>query len=51
MTDNNEQSKFVELFNSESGNHFAEKLAPLLQLNRLENIDDLISDIDQALDD
>ena len=43
MSNNENQSKLIELLNSESGDHFADKLAPLLQLNRLDNIVDLLS--------
>lgn len=39
----NTQAKLVELLNSESANSLADKIAPLLQLNRLDNIVDLLS--------
>lgn len=44
------QSKLLELLSSESGNHLAEKLAPLLQLNRLDNIVDLMSLVSDLID-
>ncbi|HGN1708055.1 TPA: hypothetical protein ACKRTE_003981 [Providencia rettgeri] len=50
MSNTETQSKLVKLLNSESGNHFAEKLAPLLQLNRLDNIVDLLSLISDLID-
>ncbi|AWS52762.1 MULTISPECIES: hypothetical protein [Providencia] len=50
MSNNENQSKLVELLNSESGDHFADKLAPLLQLNRLDNIVDLLSLISDLID-
>ncbi|VEB74426.1 Uncharacterised protein [Providencia rustigianii] len=50
MSNNETQSKLVELLASESGNHFAEKLAPLLQLNRLDNIVDLLSLVSDLVD-
>ncbi|QLR03162.1 hypothetical protein [Providencia rettgeri] len=50
MSNNESQSKLVELLSSESGNHLAEKLAPLLQLNRLDNIVDLLSLVSDLVD-
>lgn len=50
MSNNENQSKLIELLNSESGDHFAEKLAPLLQLNRLDNIVNLLSLISDLID-
>lgn len=50
MSNNENQSKLIELLNSESGDHFADKLAPLLQLNRLDNIVDLLSLISDLID-
>lgn len=50
MSNNENQSKLVELLNFESGDHFADKLAPLLQLNRLDNIVDLLSLISDLID-
>ncbi|MGG4607048.1 hypothetical protein [Providencia sp. Me31A] len=44
------QSKLIELLCSESGDHVAEKLAPLLQLNRLDNIVDLLSLVSDLVD-
>lgn len=50
MSNNESQSKLVELLSSESGNHLAEKLAPLLHLNRLDNIVDLLSLVSDLVD-
>lgn len=50
MSNDNTQSKLVELLNSESATHFAEKLSPLLQLNRLDNIVDLLSLVSDLVD-
>ena len=50
MSNNETQSKLVELLSSESRNNLAEKLAPLLQLNRLDNIVDLLSLVSDLID-
>ncbi|MEQ5150167.1 hypothetical protein ABN250_20710 [Providencia stuartii] len=43
MSNENTHSKLIELLNSESVDHFAEKISPLLHLKRLDNIVDLLS--------
>lgn len=50
MSNDNPQTKLIELLNSESGEHFAEKIAPLLQLKRLDNIVDLLSLVSDMVD-
>lgn len=50
MSNENTQSKLIELLNSESANHLADKIAPLLELNRLDNIVDLFSLVSDLID-
>ncbi|MEY1578105.1 hypothetical protein AB7Z98_04420 [Providencia manganoxydans] len=50
MSNDNAQSKLIELINSESAAHLADKLSPLLQLKRLDNIVDLLSLISDLVD-
>ncbi|ENG7682284.1 hypothetical protein [Providencia stuartii] len=50
MSNENTHSKLIELLNSESVNHFAEKISPLLHLKRLDNIVDLLSLVSDLVD-
>lgn len=50
MSNDNTQSELIELINSESAEHLAEKLSPLLQLKRLDNIVDLLSLVSDLVD-
>lgn len=50
MPNKNAQAKLIELLNSESADHLADKIAPLLQLNRLDNIVDLLSLVSDLID-
>ncbi|EKT65529.1 hypothetical protein [Providencia burhodogranariea] len=50
MSNVNTQAKLIELLNSESISHLADKIAPLLQLNRLDNIVDLLSLVSDLID-
>ncbi|MBP6124163.1 MULTISPECIES: hypothetical protein [Providencia] len=50
MSNDNTQAKLAELLNSEAGDHLAEKLAPLLQLKRMDNIVDLLSLVSDLVD-
>lgn len=50
MSNENTQAKLIELLNSESASHLADKIAPLLQLNRLDNIVDLLSLVSDLID-
>lgn len=50
MSNENTQAKLIELLNSESASHLADKIAPLLQLNRFDNIVDLLSLVSDLID-
>lgn len=50
MSNKNTHSKLIELLNSESVDHFAEKISPLLHLKRLDNIVDLLSLVSDLVD-
>ncbi|HEM6843012.1 TPA: hypothetical protein U2I35_003668 [Providencia stuartii] len=50
MSNENTHSKLIELLNSESVDHFAEKISPLLHLKRLDNIVDLLSLVSDLVD-
>ncbi|MCW2258042.1 uncharacterized protein YjgD (DUF1641 family) [Providencia alcalifaciens] len=50
MSNENTQAKLIELLNSESISHLADKITPLLQLNRLDNIVDLLSLVSDLID-
>ncbi len=50
MSNENTQAKLIELLNSESADHLAEKISPLLHLKRLDNIVDLLSLLSDLVD-
>jgi len=50
MSNENTQAKLIELLNSESADHLAEKISPLLHLKRLDNIVDLLSLLTDLVD-
>lgn len=50
MSNNDQQAKLLELLNSEPANHLADKIAPLLYLQRFDNIVDLLSLLSDLVD-